>query len=153
MKASIESAGGVASRVSVGGHELVFDQPGAVPGGTDQGPSPLDVLAVAVGACAHYYAAAFLFARHLPTDGLQVEVEAEKAKEPVPRFGKLVLRVLLPAGIPAPYLSAIERAVKHCPAYGTLLYPPTVELTFASPDAAPLGLASAPGSARSLRAR
>jgi uncharacterized OsmC-like protein len=137
MKAVIESAGGVASRASIGSHELVFDQPDTVPGGHDAGPSPLDVLAVSVAACAHYYAAAFLFGRHIPTDGLKVEVEAEKSKEPVPRISKLVMRVLLPAGIPAQYLPAIERAVKHCPAYGTMLHSPTVELTFSSPDAEP----------------
>src|SRR5688572_24588227 len=53
VKATIESAGGVASRVRVGSHELTFDQTGAVPGGEDRGPSPLDVMAIAVGACAH----------------------------------------------------------------------------------------------------
>jgi len=137
MKAIIESAGGVASRVSLGSHELVFDQPGTVPGGVDRGPSPLDVLAVSVAACAHYYAAAFLFGRQIPTEGLKVEVETEKSREPVPRISKLVIRVLLPASLPAQYLPAIERAVKHCPAYGTMLHAPTVELTFSAPDAEP----------------
>jgi uncharacterized OsmC-like protein len=63
MKAVVESAGGVASRVRLGEHELTFDQPSTVPGGADRGPSPLDVMAISVGACAHYYAAAFLFGR------------------------------------------------------------------------------------------
>ena len=53
MKAIIESAGKVASRVRLGEHELVFDQPRSVPGGEDRGPSPLDVMAVSVAACAH----------------------------------------------------------------------------------------------------
>ena len=50
MKASIESAGNVASRVRLGDHELVFDQPRSVPGGEDRGPSPLDLMAVSVAA-------------------------------------------------------------------------------------------------------
>jgi hypothetical protein len=33
MKATIESAGGVASRVRIGNHLLTFDQPAPVPGG------------------------------------------------------------------------------------------------------------------------
>ena len=88
-------------------------------------------MAVAVGACAHYFAAAFLFARKLSPDGLRVEVEAEKVREPSPRFGKFSIRVTLPAGVPEHYLPQIERVVRNCPAYGTLLHPPDVELTVA----------------------
>lgn len=135
MKAVIESAGGVASRVLLGSHVLVFDQASPVPGGEDRGPSPLDVMAAAVGACAHYFAAAFLQARKLPLTGLTVEVEAEKTKEPSPRFGKLSLRLNLPAGTPEQFLPQIQRAVRNCPAYGTLLNPPEVELSFVTPSA------------------
>jgi uncharacterized OsmC-like protein len=128
MKAVVESAGGVASRVRLAEHELVFDQPTTVPGGENRGPSPLDVLAVSVAACAHYFAAAFLAGRKLSTDGLRVEVEAEKVREPRPRFDRVRLRVVLPAHVPEHYLPAIERAVKNCPAYGTLEHPPELEL-------------------------
>jgi len=128
MKATIVSAGGVASRVRVGNHELIFDQPAPVPGGEDQGPSPLDVMAFAVGACAHYYAAAFLFGRNLSTDGLRVEVEFDKVRDPAPRIGRLSMRVVLPSSVPSQYHQPIERAVRHCPAYGTLKHPPEVVL-------------------------
>jgi len=130
MKVLIESAGGVASRVRIGSHELVFDQPESVPGGQDRGPSPLDVLAASVGACAHYFAAAFLNARKLPVEGLSVSLEAEKTREPQPRFGKLSLRVVLPSEVPDHYLPQLERAVRNCPAYGTLVHSPELELTF-----------------------
>lgn len=129
MKAVVESAGGVAARVRLGEHELVFDQPLAVPGGEDSGPSPLDVLAVAVAACAHYFAAAFVHGRKLSSEGIRVEVDAEKVREPRPRFGRLVLRVSLPPHVPEHYLPAIERAVRNCPAYGTLEHPPELELS------------------------
>ena len=129
MKAIIKSAGAVASSVQLGSHTLVFDQPATVPGGGDLGPSPLDVLAATVGACAHYFAAAFLQARKLSTEGLRVEVDAEKMREPSPRFGKLSIHVVLPVGVPEHYLPQIERAVRNCPAYGTLVHPPDVELS------------------------
>jgi len=67
VKAVVESIGQVGSRTRVGDHELIFDQPGSVPGGEDRGPSPLDVLAASVAACAHYFAAAYLHGRGLPT--------------------------------------------------------------------------------------
>ena len=128
MKAVIESTGKVGSRVRLGDHELVFDQPATVPGGEDRGPSPLDVLGVSVAACAHYYAAAFLHGRGLPTAGLSVEVEAEKDRVP-PRIGRLSMKVRLPPGLSERQLVTAERAVKSCPAYGTLLHPPNVELS------------------------
>lgn len=128
MKATIESAGGVASRLRLGEHELTFDQPTGVPGGEDRGPSPLDVFAAAAGACAHYFAAAFLYGRKLSTAGLTVTVEAEKTKDPVPRLGTLRIHVRVPEGVSAEHLAGIERAVRHCPAYGTLIHPAVVEL-------------------------
>lgn len=135
MKALIESAGGVASQVQLGPHKLVFDQPDSVPGGEDRGPSPLDVMAASVGACAHYFASAFLSARKLSVEGLRVEVETEKVREPQPRWGRLSIRVVVPAEVPEQYLPQIERVVRNCPAYGTLLHPPDLELVFAKGEA------------------
>ena len=129
MKAIVESAGKVASRVRLGHHELLFDQAAPVPGGEDRGPSPLDVLAASVAACAHYYAAAFLQGRRLPTERLVVEVDSEKEATQPPRIGRLAIKVRLPQGLSERHLAGIERAIKSCPAYGTLLHPPKMELT------------------------
>jgi putative redox protein len=134
MKATIESVGKVGSLVRVGAHELVFDQPASVPGGEDRGPSPLDVMAVSVAACAHYYAAAYLYGRGLSTEGLAVEVESEKERLPVSRIGSLLMKVRIPAGLGERQIAGVERAIKSCPAYGTLLHPPSVEVTV---DASP----------------
>jgi uncharacterized OsmC-like protein len=136
MKAVVESAGGVASRVRLGDHDLVYDQPASVPGGENRGPSPLDVLGASVAACVHYFAAAVLHGRGLPTAGLAVEVETEKERSPAPRIASVSMRVRLPAGVPQRVVALIERAVKSCPAYGTLLHPPSVELTIEAPPSA-----------------
>jgi uncharacterized OsmC-like protein len=141
MKAVVESIGKVASRVRVGGHELVFDQPRTVPGGEDRGPSPLDVMSASVAACAHYFAAAYLHARDLSPEGLAVEVVSDKERLPVSRIGRLAILVRVPAGLDARHRAGIERAIKSCPAYGTLLHPPVVEVSIDSADgaAAPVG--------------
>jgi len=141
MTAVVESIGNVGSRARLGDHELVFDQPRTVPGGEDRGRSPLDVLAVSVAACAHYFAAAYLHGRGLPTDGLTVEVSTEKERVPVPRIGRLAIHVNLPAGLADAQVAGIERAIKSCPAYGTLLHPPNVEIAIDS-TAASLSQAS-----------
>jgi len=136
MKAVVESIGKVGSRVRVNGHEFLFDQPPAVPGGEDRGPSPLDVMVASVAGCAHYFAAAYLHGRGLPTEELTVDVEADKERVPVSRIGKLALRVKLPAGLSARQVAGIERAIKSCPAYGTLLHSPVVEIAIDAPEAA-----------------
>ena len=136
MKAVIESIGAVGSRAVIDGHELVFDQPVTVPGGEDRGPSPLDVMSVAVAACAHYFAAAYLHARQLSPRGLKVAVTADKERLPVSRLGRVALRVHLPAGLTERQVAGVERAIKSCPAYGTLLHSPSVELSVDRPGEA-----------------
>ena len=128
MRAVVESIGRVGSRVTVGGHQLVFDQPRSVAGGEDRGPSPLDVTVASVAACAHYFAAAYLDARGIATDGLTVEVEADKVRDPAARIGRLSLTLRVPVALSDVQLAAIERAIKSCPAYGTLLRPPQVDI-------------------------
>ena len=132
MKATVASAGKVASVVQLGPHQLLFDQPSGVPGGDDRGPSPLDVLGVAVAACAHYFAAAFLHGRGLSTSELKVDVEFEKDRTPSPRISRLAMTVHVPSGLSEHQLAGIRRAIQYCPAYGTLLNPPAVELSITS---------------------
>jgi uncharacterized OsmC-like protein len=136
MKAIIESIGKVGSRSRVGNHELVFDQPVGVPGGEDRGPSPLDVMVLSVAACAHYFASAYLYARGHATNAVTVEVESEKQRLPAVRIGRITLKVRLPAGLSERELAGVERAIKTCPAYSTLLYPPTVEISVQTGSAA-----------------
>jgi uncharacterized OsmC-like protein len=130
LKAVVESIGKVGSRARFAGHELVFDQPRSVAGGEDRGPSPLDVMTASVAACAHYFAAAYLNGRGIPPAGLTVEIDAEKERVPVSRIGRLTMRVKLPAGLSEKQVAGIYRAIKSCPAFGTLLHSPTVEVTF-----------------------
>jgi uncharacterized OsmC-like protein len=132
MKALVESIGSVGSRVRIGEHVLVFDQPASVPGGEDRGPSPLDVMAASVAACAHYFAAAYLHGRGVATEGLTVEADAEKERVPVSRIGRLSMKVRLPAGLAERQIAGVERAIKSCPAYGTLLRSPSVDIRIES---------------------
>ena len=38
------------------------------------------------------------------------------------------MKVRVPAGLDERQVAGIERAIKSCPAYGTLLHPPSVEV-------------------------
>jgi len=92
-------------------------------------------MSVSVAACAHYFAAAYLHARHLAPEGLKVTVTAEKERLPVSRLGRVALRVQLPAGLAERHVAGVERAIKSCPAYGTLLHSPSVEISVERPKA------------------
>jgi len=135
MKATVEWAGKVSSRVRLGNHVLSFDQPTSVRDGEDRGPSPLDVLVASVAACAHYFGVAYLNARGIEAYPLSVEVEAEKERVPAARLGRLSLKVRVPAGLDAKHVAGVLRAIKSCPAYGTLVHPPEIEVTVHVPDA------------------
>lgn len=128
MRAIIQGAAKVGSRVRIDNHDLIFDQPRSVAGGEDRGPSPLDVLVASVGACAHYFAAAYLYARGIAAADLTVEIESQKEQAPAPRVGRIAIKVRVPAGLTEQQIAGIERAVKRCPAYGTLIHPPSVEI-------------------------
>ena len=140
MKATVESIGKVGSQVRIGNHTLTFDQPAEVPGGEGRGPSPLDVMVASVAACAHYFASAFLYGRGLPTDGLTVDVTSTKATTPVPRVEHLTLAVRVPVPLTDTQRVGIERAIRRCPAYGTLTQALTIDLT--------LDIAAAPAAER-----
>ena len=59
----------------------------------------------------------------------RVEVEQYKATDPS-RVGAFVVRVVLPAQLPAPYAELVERVARSCPAHGTLTQPAQVVVTF-----------------------
>ena len=54
----------------------------------------------------------------------------DKERLPVARLGRFSIKVRLPSGLGERQIAGIERAVKSCPAYGTLLHPPEVEIVF-----------------------
>ena len=67
----------------VGAHEITMDQPKGG-GGDDSGPSPLDLIGVALGGCVALYVHKFLETRGIAEGGLRVEAR-----------GRLVVRVAM----------------------------------------------------------
>ena len=84
-------AGGVKFEVAARGHRVVCDQP-VENGGADEGMSPPEFLLASLATCGGYYAAQYLKARGLSTDGLQVRVTAQKAPQPA-RLGSFQIEV------------------------------------------------------------
>ena len=91
-------------------------------------------MLASVAGCAHYFASAYLMARGITTDSVRVEAEAEKSRParaaPCARQHPRVL----PPEVLQEMLAGIERAVRGCPAYGTLVHPPEVDLSLERGD-------------------
>jgi len=114
------------------GHQVVCDQP-ASNKGSDTGMTPPEFLLVSLGTCAAYYALEYLRTRSLPTEGLQVSVEAAKATAPA-RLDQFRIIVHTPE-LDERHQQGILRAVKSCLVHNTLLHQPAlaIELNAAVP--------------------
>jgi putative redox protein len=109
---------GLRFAAAVGGHLVHTDQP-ARAGGEDSAPTPMDLLSVAVGSCVAFYIHKYLDARHLPTEGVLVEVDQHTDPRPH-RVSRFDVRVFLPDGVPLLYHPIIESVARTCPVHNTL---------------------------------
>ena len=110
----------------VRGHRVLMDQ-SERNGGGDEGPTPLDLVAMGLGGCIALYVHRFCESRGLPTEGLRIEVERRSAAAP-PRIGELVVGVTLPFEPDPRVRELLERVVRSCPAHNTLSMGATVAI-------------------------
>jgi uncharacterized OsmC-like protein len=127
----ITNNGGLRFDAEVRGHIVPTDQP-VHAGGSDSAAMPLDLLNVALGTCIALYTHQFLASRQLPTQGLRVEVVAERAAGSPKRIGRFDVRIALPDGVPSSMLPLIERVAKSCPVHNTLEHPPAIDFEILS---------------------
>ena len=134
MEITARYIGGVKFEVATRGHRVVSDQP-LDNGGADEGMSPPEFLLASLATCAGYYAAQYLNARGLPTDGLQVQVTAEKAARPA-RLALFRIDVSV-ALADSHHEAGLLRAVKTCLIHNTLLAPPQIDISVMALSPAP----------------
>jgi putative redox protein len=108
---------GYAHDVVVRGHKLIADEP-AAQGGTDQGPTPQELLAASLAACTAITLE--MYAARKGWDIGQIEVECEYTE---PERGdsthfELVLR--LPSGCTPDQIERLRRIAARCPVHRTL---------------------------------
>lgn len=89
--------------------------------------TPPELLLASLGACAGFYAAQYLRAHGLATEGTVVRVSAEKRANPA-RLDEFQIEVEVPTGLAEPHRSGIEGAVRHCLIHNTLLNAPRIAL-------------------------
>ena len=124
MEVIAHYVGGVKFEVAARGHRVICDQP-LDNGGGDEGMAPPEFLLASLATCGGYYAAQYLKARGLSTEGLQVRVTAEKALKPA-RLAAFRLEVS--ANVDERHQEGLHRAVKTCLVHNTLLSPPEIDI-------------------------
>lgn len=106
-------------------HGLVVDQP-PEEGGADLGPSPTELFAASLAACAAFYAGRFLRRHAIPPAGLRVDCDFEMSPERPARVTAVRLDLWLPPAFPEERREALERVVERCAVRNSLRIPPEV---------------------------
>jgi ribosomal protein S12 methylthiotransferase accessory factor len=135
MELTIKYHGGHRFESVASRHRLISDQP-LENDGADKGATPPELFLFALASCAGYYAAAYLNARALPAEELEIHVSGDKGDRPA-RFTSISLDVLAP-GLNKHHRDGILRAVESCLISNTLLHPPTLEVKVSSSPVAEL---------------
>ncbi|WP_216207291.1 OsmC family protein [Amycolatopsis aidingensis] len=112
-------------------HVVLADQPS---GREDEaGPTPVELLVMALAACAGYYGVRNLRSQELPADGLTVRVRWSMRTEPA-RVGRVQLDVLVPAPLQPAQRDRLLAAIDRCTVHNTLRQPPRVEVDVVEPS-------------------
>jgi putative redox protein len=107
-------------------HALAVD-PDPEAGGTDRGPSPVELLAASLGACVGMTVEAWCRARGYADGPVTVNLTYVKGDLPR-RVTRFTLDIELPRDVPASKHALIKRLVHGCPVHRTLETPPDIEV-------------------------
>jgi ribosomal protein S12 methylthiotransferase accessory factor len=126
MEIKVQNPTGMRLEAQLGEFTVATDQPEA-DGGGNSAPSPFDLFLASLATCAGYYVLAFCKQRNLPTDGISVSMSNDW-NENRHLAEKISMDIQLPAGIPAKYHKAIQRAAGMCTVKRHLENPPAFDL-------------------------
>jgi putative redox protein len=118
--------GGTLFSVAFRGHQLLTDQPERA-GGTDCGPTPLELLGAALAGCVALYVHKYCEKHDLVAEDLAIEVKPVWRENPG-RIGRYETIVHIPESIPHEHHAGIEQAAQSCPVHHTLTHAPEMTM-------------------------
>ena len=117
MKATARRRGGFTHRIAIRDHELTVDEP-TDHGGSDQGPSPQELLAASVASCTAITMEMYADRKGWDIGELEVECEYETPPRGSPATFKIVLR--LPADCTQEQIDRLHVVAGKCPVHRML---------------------------------
>jgi uncharacterized OsmC-like protein len=123
--------------VRVRGHELIVDQP-ADAGGTDLGPTPVELFVASLASCVAHYAGGFLARHHICRDGLRVDTSWQMSQNRPARVASVTLRITPPPAMPPERLPALLAVARACTVHNSLEQHPDVRIEVAVGEVAAL---------------
>ena len=126
----VKARGGDRYAVQVRGHELIVDQP-ADTGGSDLGPTPVELFVASLASCVAHYAGGFLARHHICRDGLRVDASWQMSQDRPARVASITLRITPPPALPPERLPALLAVARACTVHSTLEQPPDVSILVA----------------------
>lgn len=135
MHMHVTFPGGARVDAGFGGFEVPTDQPEKA-GGQGSAPAPFDLFLASLATCAGYYALRFCQGRELDTEGLELDLVAQR--DPETKDLTIHLDLQLPEGFPDKYRPAIVRAMDQCAVKKALENPPAFEVRTTAAEPAPV---------------
>jgi putative redox protein len=117
MKATVTREGDYRHKVRIRNHELTLDEPADV-GGTDLGPTPLEMLAASLAGCVAVTMEMYAARKSWDIGGVEVEVDFTPAERGCPTAFSLVLR--LPDTLTEEQVERLTVIAAKCPVHRTL---------------------------------
>lgn len=124
---NIKHEGGLCFSVNVRNHRFIVDM-AKDEGGSDEGPSPAEVLVAALGSCVGAHIARYCQTANIPHEGMELNLTFQVVKEGNKRrISNLVGDISLPQD-PGPRSKAVLRAGENCIIRNTLAQGPEIDL-------------------------
>jgi uncharacterized OsmC-like protein len=127
--------GGVRFEAAVRGHRVLLDQP-RDEGGTDEGMTPVEAMAVAVGSCVGYFVARFCQRHDLQPEALSVIVGWTYAERPH-RVGALEVAIEYRGPLDDAMRDRLLKVAEGCTVHQTLAFPPEITVRLTTPEPVP----------------
>ena len=117
MKATATRADGFRHTVKIRGHEVTADEK-LEDGGTDEGPTPLELLAGSLAACTAVTMEMYADRKGWDVDGLEVDCRYTPAERGCPTRFELVMK--MPAHLSDETVERLRVIAAKCPVHRTL---------------------------------
>ena len=124
---TVRSLGDDRYAMQVRGHELIVDQPADV-GGTDVGPTPVELFAASLASCVAHYAGGFLARHDVCREGLRVDMTWQMSPGRPSRVASVTLQITPPSALPRERLPALLAVARACTVHNSLEQTPTVSI-------------------------